>query len=188
MGIEVKKPAPDNLPANSPADAPAAPAAADVLRDYGQRLTDALKAKGQELAAEPAKRRALWPVAVAVVAGVVAARDVLAPAGPARASAAAWAPSKGAAAGETSEKSNPASVGLAKQSSLRAWLDEPVAPVDRNIFAFAGPSPLKAAESRAAEPKSVPEAADPKLRREASQMSAPAQVFPGRAAAASGAR
>ena len=51
--------------------------AAELLRDYGQRLTEALLAKGQELAAEPAKRRALWPVAVVVVAGVFAARDVL---------------------------------------------------------------------------------------------------------------
>jgi hypothetical protein len=188
MGIEVTKSPPDNLPASQPAETPVAPAAAaDVLRDYGQRLTDALKAKGQELAAEPAKRRALWPVAVALVAGIVTARDVLAPVGPARASAAAWGQLKNAANAGTSEKPNPAAEAPDKQSSLRAWLDEPVAPVDRNIFAFAGAGTAKAAESRSGEPKSGRNTADPKLRREASDVPAPAQVFPGRSAAASGA-
>src|SRR5436190_18926839 len=120
MGIEVTQSATDN-PAPSTAQAdpapPAAPAAAtaapEVLRDYGQRLSDALRAKGQELATEPAKRRALWPVAVAVVAGMVAARDVLAPTGPARASAATWMSSlQRSAARNTSEKTTPAATDM----------------------------------------------------------------------------
>src|SRR4051794_8495636 len=60
-------------------DVPAALApfpSSDALRDYGQRLSDALWARAQALSA-PAGRRAMLPVAVAAVAALLVARDVL---------------------------------------------------------------------------------------------------------------
>jgi hypothetical protein len=56
----------------------------------------------------------------------------------------------------------------APRSSLRAWLDEPVAPVERNIFTFAQSPAAAGVESSAAEAKSVAGLADPNQRREGS--------------------
>jgi hypothetical protein len=200
MGIEVTQPTTDNpTTAAVPAAATEVPQGdavlgaafpgGDALIDYGQRLTEALRAKGQELARQPAKRRALWPVAVATLAGVVAARDVLfSSAGPARA-AAAFTPRAG---GLTPVRSDNALSGspaadAPRVSQLRAWLDEPVSPLERNIFTFNPPAALNGPDSQGVEAKSAAESADSNLRREGSGPP-PTSVVSGRdaASAASG--
>jgi hypothetical protein len=173
MDIEVTQTAADNptppAPANAAAAGDAGEAAGfpggDALRDYGQRLSEALRAKGQELAL-PAKRRALWPVAVGALAALVAARDVLfSSAGPSRASA-AFALTSAAGNRGGSESMSSAAQTPASRSSLRAWLDEPVAPVERNIFTLDQFPADPGAEFGAAEAKSVAGLVDPNQRRE----------------------
>jgi hypothetical protein len=195
MDTEVTQPTAADIPTPSTADATAATPfdtafpGSDALRDYGQRLAEALRAKGQELA-EPAKRRALWPVAVATLAGVIAARDLLfTSAGPTRASAMSTAAAGHVA--ETSEKSAGEAL-PARPSPLRAWLDEPVAPVERNIFTFAGSADAGSDELVRTEAKLVAGSSDAQQWREGSAAeaaeaaSSPATDVPGQRAAASG--
>ncbi len=147
--------------------APAPPSGAELLRDCGQLLGDAVRTTGRELS-RPAGRRAVWPVALAIVAGGIAARDVvLTAAGPSRSAAAAAALSVDRSAGATAAAEPPA-----VRSSLREWLDQPVRPPARNPFATSDvvidPVAESAAESGgvAPEQKSPPFHADGIQRRE----------------------
>ena len=74
------------------------------------------------------------------------------------------------------------------RSSLRVWLEEPVTPVGRNVFAPALPAKANGAESPGVEPKSAPEAADANQRRDAVSAGSPNPAVSGRSAAASGER
>jgi hypothetical protein len=117
-----------------------------------------------------------------VVAGVIAARDVLS-----SSPASARAASASRPVGPVGGLSDKAAVGVAspgKRSPLRTWLDEPVAPVERNIFTFARPGAAGGADSASTEAKSRAEVADSNQRREArAPVSVPPAVAEGSVAA-----
>ena len=133
--------------------APAGQSSGEMLRDCGQLLTGAVRMKGRELS-RPAGRRALWPVAMALVAVGIAARDAaFSAAGPSVSFAQRPSVEHSAVAPRAAEPAE-------ARTSLQEWLDLPVQPLTRNPFSAGGKS------ASAPEQKSPLNSADGIQRRE----------------------
>lgn len=155
MATEPTNPQNESLPPAAPQDAAGAGAfalGAEALREYGQVLGETVRAKSVELS-QRGNRRRLLPLLLAVLAGVIAARDlVFSTTLPAIASAARHTPGvipsgQDLPVGET-------------RSPIQKWLDQPFSPITRNIFTAAPANNAAQDAAAALEPKSVEDSSD----------------------------